>query len=211
MAPPGALGQFHALLGSLSGTGLSAAEPAWVTGSMDPLLRFSDEMWTGQRLSLKLAACGRMGSVLVAGICFFLHICFNLIFESGIGEEYFVGCIEPKPVVGTESCQHGKKTTLSLVTAKDCVRFPNCCCLWACPHHPMRNLCILSLAEDGMEKSPWPVHCYCFCCKGLRRGYSMIWPGYKSSLFKHFCKPWAINTVIGFSVFKRNTKCTICR
>lgn len=86
-----------------SGAGLSAAEPAWVTGSVDLLLRFSDEIWNGQRLSLKLAACGRMGSVLVAGICFFLHVCFNLIFESGIGEEYFVGCIGPKPVVGTES------------------------------------------------------------------------------------------------------------
>lgn len=109
MAPPGTLGQFHALLGSPSGTGLSAAEPAWVTGSVDLLLRFSDELQSGQRLSLKLAACGRVGSVLVAGICFFLHICFNLIFESGMGKESLVGCIGPKPVVGTESCQHGKK------------------------------------------------------------------------------------------------------
>lgn len=82
MAPPGTLGQFHALLGSPSGTGLSAAEPAWVTGNMDLLLRFSEEMWNGQRLSLKLAADGRMGAGLVAGICFFLHICFNLMIRN---------------------------------------------------------------------------------------------------------------------------------
>lgn len=67
-----------------------------------------------------------MGSVLVAGVCFLLHICFNLIFEPGIGEEYFISLIGPKPMVGTESCQHRKKRTLSFDTAKDCHRIPRC-------------------------------------------------------------------------------------
>lgn len=36
--------------------------------------------------------------VWMAGIRFLLHICFNLIFEPGIGEEYLVGHTGPKPV-----------------------------------------------------------------------------------------------------------------
>jgi hypothetical protein len=40
----------------------------------------------------KLVVCGGVGPVLVAGICLFVFAqYFNLIFESGIGNEYFVG------------------------------------------------------------------------------------------------------------------------
>lgn len=76
----------------------------------------------------------------------FLHICFNLIFEPGVGwGRIFCRSHRAKAYVWDQNHANvERKITLSLNTVRDCSGIPNCQWLWTWPHHMMQNLCIPS-------------------------------------------------------------------